>query len=78
MMRAVFLSPALTEMTEAAMFYDAQVRGLGEAFLDTMAGPFRTFRNIRAAGLSSPEVYGVAWSAGFPMACSIARLQARS
>ena len=33
---AVFLSPALTEMAEAAMFYDAQVRGLGEAFLDTI------------------------------------------
>ena len=33
---AVFLSPALTEMTEAALFYDAQVQGLGKAFLNTI------------------------------------------
>ena len=36
MKRAVFLSLALTEMADAAQFYDAHVRGLGDAFLDTI------------------------------------------
>jgi plasmid stabilization system protein ParE len=36
MKRVVFLSSALTEMTEAAAFYDAQALGLGEEFLDTI------------------------------------------
>lgn len=53
MKRAVFLSPALTEMAEAAMFYDAQVRGLGDAFLDTIG---RAVEDIQQHPLRWPVI----------------------
>ncbi len=33
-MKIIFLEPALQEMNEAAEFYEKQVRGLGQHFLD--------------------------------------------
>ncbi|MCL2647819.1 MAG: type II toxin-antitoxin system RelE/ParE family toxin [Phycisphaerales bacterium] len=35
-MKAVFLSPALAEMAEAAQFYESQQAGLGHRFLDAI------------------------------------------
>jgi len=35
-MKAVFLSPALAEMAEAAQFYESRQAGLGHQFLDAL------------------------------------------
>ena len=40
-----FLHEAQIEMTEAALFYDAQVRGLGTTFLDTIERGLREIQS---------------------------------
>ena len=59
-MNVRLLEPAEQELDEAVAYYNAQVDGLGDAFLWRHCGSWVWSSNIRSRGIPLVAAYGVA------------------